>query len=90
MKDCIGNVECKIAIAGLGIGMWNFAAKKKELGMELEYGKFHEELYSHSGIQGGFPTLAASHPLRWHTRKSSTIIPNSHIHAPAVKLVSAS
>ena len=26
--------------------------------MELEYGKFHVELYSHSGIQGGFPTLA--------------------------------
>ena len=35
-----------------------FLGPKRGLGMELEYGKFHVELYSHSGIQGGFPTLA--------------------------------
>ena len=34
-----------------------FLGPKRGLGMELEYGKFHVELYSHSGIQGGFPTL---------------------------------
>ena len=48
------------------IGNWNveFLGPKKGLGMELEYRKFHVELYSHSGIQGGFPTLQASDPPR--------------------------
>ena len=41
------------------IGNWNmeFLHPKRGLRMELEYGKFHVELYSHSGIQDGIPTL---------------------------------
>ena len=52
-------MECGIAKSNDWIGNWNmeFIDPKIGLGMELEYGKFHVELYSHSGIQGGFPTL---------------------------------
>ena len=34
-----------------------FPDSKMELGMELEYRKFHMDLNSQSGIQDGFPTL---------------------------------
>ena len=34
-----------------------FLGSKTGLEMELEYGKFHVELYSQSGMQGGFPAL---------------------------------
>ena len=47
-------------MTGLGIGIMEFIHLKVGLGMELEYGKFHAELYSHSGIQVGFPTLKLS------------------------------
>ena len=50
----VWNVECQIAIAGLGIGIWNFLDPNKGLGMELELlesGKFHVEMISRSNDQ---------------------------------------
>ena len=53
----IWNVEFQRAIDWTGNWNMEFCGPKKGLGMELEYGKFHAELYSHSGIQGGFLVL---------------------------------
>ena len=57
-----------------------FLGPKRGLGMELEYGKFHVELYSHSGIQGGFPTLLAgtahySHSTSRSHRRADAVPP---------------
>ena len=46
-------MECGMSQSNGWIGNWNmeFCDPKKGLGMEFEYGKFHVEIYSDSGIR---------------------------------------